>query len=164
MDAVLQILKNDARTSVEDIAKMTGLDPVAVAEKIERFEKEGVIRGYRTLLNTDRLEGEEEGEGRVTAVIEVRVQPEREGGFDRIARRIARFPEVTTMHLMSGKYDLLLFVEGESLRKVATFVSRRLSTLDGVLSTGTHFMLKTYKEDGVLMEAEGGDERLQVSP
>ena len=100
----------------------------------------------------------------MTAVIEVKVQPEREGGFDRIARRISGFPEVVNMHLMSGKYDLLLFVEGDNLRKVASFVSERLATLDGVLSTGTHFMLKTYKQDGVLMDGEKQDDRLQVSP
>ncbi|MBR0057527.1 MAG: Lrp/AsnC family transcriptional regulator, partial [Kiritimatiellae bacterium] len=121
----------------------------------------GVIRGYRAIVNDDRLGGSGE---RVTAIIEVRVQPEREGGFDRIARRIGGFPEVVNMYLMSGKYDLLLFVEGDSLRKVAGFVSRHLASLDGVLSTGTHFMLKTYKEDGVLMEEDATDERLQVSP
>jgi DNA-binding Lrp family transcriptional regulator len=92
------------------------------------------------------------------------VQPEREGGFDRIARRISGFPEVVNMYLMSGKYDLLLFVEGKNLREVASFVSERLSTLDGVLSTGTHFMLKTYKQDGVLMDGDKVDERLQISP
>ena len=159
MDELLDILKKSARTSVEDMAKMTRSTPEAVAAKIEEYEKSGVIRGYRTLVNEDHLPDE-----RVTAVIEVRVQPEREGGFNRIAQRISRFQEVVNMYLMSGKYDLLLFVEGQTLREVAMFVSERLSTLDGVLSTGTHFMLKTYKQDGVLMEAEKVDERLQVSP
>lgn len=159
MDEILEILKKNARTSVEDIAKMTGRTPEAVAEAIEGYEKRGLIRGYRALVNEDRLPGE-----RVTAVIEVKVQPEREGGFDRVARRIARFPEVVNMYLMSGKYDLLLFVEGDTLRNVAGFVARRLAPLEGVLSTGTHFMLQTYKEDGVLMMDEAADERLQVSP
>ena len=159
MDELLNILKKNARTSVEDIAKMTRSTPEAVAARIEEYEKAGTIRGYRALVNEDLL-----SEDRVTAVIEVKVQPEREGGFDRIARRISGFPEVVNMHLMSGKYDLLLFVEGKNLREVATFVSERLATLDGVLSTGTHFMLKTYKEDGVLMDGEKVDDRLQVSP
>ncbi|NCA83037.1 MAG: Lrp/AsnC family transcriptional regulator [Opitutae bacterium] len=159
MDELLSILKKNARTSLEDIAKMTRSTPAAVAARLAEYEKAGTIRGYRTLINEDHLK-----EDRVTAVIEVKVQPEREGGFDRIARRISGFPEVVNMHLMSGKYDLLLFVEGENLRKVASFVSERLATLDGVLSTGTHFMLKTYKQDGVLMDGEKADDRLQVSP
>ena len=161
MDPVLEILRHDARTTVEDIARMTALSPEDVADRIAGYEKQGVIRGYRALVNDDRLTGAAE---RVTAVIEVKVQPERDGGFDRIARRIGGFPEVVNMYLMSGKYDLLLFVEGDSLRKVAGFVSRHLATLDGVLSTGTHFMLKTYKEDGVLMEEADTDQRLAVSP
>ena len=159
MDELLNILKKNARTSLEDIAKMTRSTPGAVAARIEEYEKSGTIRGYRALINEDHLK-----EDRVTAVIEVKVQPEREGGFDRIARRISGFPEVVNMHLMSGKYDLLLFVEGDNLRKVASFVSERLATLDGVLSTGTHFMLKTYKQDGVLMDGERVDDRLQISP
>ena len=159
MDELLNILKKNARTSLEDIAKMTRSTPAAVAARLAEYEKSGTIRGYRALINEDHLK-----EDRVTAVIEVKVQPEREGGFDRIARRISGFPEVVNMHLMSGKYDLLLFVEGDNLRKVASFVSERLATLDGVLSTGTHFMLKTYKQDGVLMDGEKADDRLQVSP
>lgn len=159
MDELLTILQENARTSLEDIARMLRSTPEAVAARIAEYEKNGTIRGYRALLNEDLLQ-----QDNVTAVIEVRVQPEREGGFDRIARRISGFPEVVNMYLMSGKYDLLLFVEGKNLREVATFVSERLSTLDGVLSTGTHFMLKTYKQDGVLMDGDKVDERLQISP
>ena len=159
MDELLNIMKKNARTSLEDIAKMTRSTPAAVAARLAEYEKAGTIRGYRALLNEDHLK-----EDRVTAVIEVKVQPEREGGFDRIARRISGFPEVVNMHLMSGKFDLLLFVTGRNLREVASFVSERLATLDGVLSTGTHFMLKTYKQDGVLMDGERTDDRLQVSP
>ena len=159
MDELLNILKKNARTSIEDIAKMTRSTPAAVAAQIEGYERNGTIRGYRTLVNEDNLK-----EDNVTAVIEVKVQPEREGGFDRIARRISGFPEVVNMYLMSGKYDLLLFVEGKNLREVASFVSERLATLDGVLSTGTHFMLKSYKQEGVLMDGEKIDDRLQVSP
>jgi DNA-binding Lrp family transcriptional regulator len=159
MDELLDILKKNARTSDEDIAKMIRSTPAEVAARIAELEKAGTIRGYRALVNEDHLPGE-----RVTAVIEVKVQPEREGGFDRIARRIGGFHEVVNMYLMSGKYDLLLFVEGATLREVASFVSERLATLDGVLSTGTHFMLKTYKQDGVLMDVEKPDDRMQVSP
>ncbi|HOD99733.1 MAG TPA: Lrp/AsnC family transcriptional regulator [Kiritimatiellia bacterium] len=159
MDELLTILQENARTSLEDIARMLRSTPEAVAARIAEYEKNGTIRGYRALVNEDLLQ-----QDNVTAVIEVRVQPEREGGFDRIARRISGFPEVVNMYLMSGKYDLLLFVEGKNLREVASFVSERLSTLDGVLSTGTHFMLKTYKQDGVLMDGDKVDERLQISP
>jgi DNA-binding Lrp family transcriptional regulator len=110
-------------------------------------------------LNEDEL-----GLDNVTAVIEVKVTPQREGGFDTIAQRISRFPEVNSAYLMSGTYDLLLFVRGRTLREVASFVSERLSPLEGVLSTSTHFMLKTYKRLGVLMQQEASDERLSVSP
>ena len=159
MDELLNILKTNARTSVEDIAKMIRTTPADAAARIAAYEKAGTIRGYRALVNDDHLPDDT-----VTAVIEVKVQPEREGGFDRIARRISGFPEVVNVHLMSGKFDLLLFVTGRNLREVASFVSERLATLDGVLSTGTHFMLKTYKQDGVLMDGERTDDRLQVSP
>ena len=159
MDELLNILKTNARTSIDDIAKMIRTTPADVAARIAAYEKAGTIRGYRALVNDDHLPDDT-----VTAVIEVKVQPEREGGFDRIARRISGFPEVVNMHLMSGKFDLLLFVTGRNLREVASFVSERLATLDGVLSTGTHFMLKTYKLDGVLMDVDKTDDRMRVCP
>ena len=159
MDELLNILKTNARTSDADIAKMIRTTPADVAARIAAYEKAGTIRGYRALVNEDHLK-----EDRVTAVIEVKVQPEKEGGFDRIAKRISAFDEVVNMYLMSGKYDLLLFVTGRNLREVAAFVSERLATLDGVLSTGTHFMLKTYKLDGVLMDVEKTDDRMRVCP
>lgn len=160
MDELLQILKQNARTSLEDLAKMTASTPEAVAAKIAEYEASGVIRGYQALVNEDTLPRD-----RVDAVIEVRVRPEREGGFDAVARRIAGFREVESVYLMSsGTYDLVLFVSGKTLQDVAGFVARRLSTLDGVLSTATHFMLKTYKLSGVIMEPPPADERLQVSP
>lgn len=160
MDPLLEILRNNARTSLEDIAKMTASTPEAVAQKIDAYEKSGVIRGYQALLNEETL-----SPTLVHAVIEVKVRPEREGGFDPVATRIARFDEVESAFLMSGgSYDLLLFVRGQSLQNVASFVSRRLATLNGVLSTATHFMLKTYKDSGVLMQPNHPDERLQVSP
>ena len=159
MDELLNILKTNARTSDADIAKMIRTTPAEVAARIAAYEKAGTIRGYRALVKEDHLK-----EDRVTAVIEVKVQPEKEGGFDRIAKRISAFDEVVNMYLMSGKYDLLLFVTGRNLREVAAFVSERLATLDGVLSTGTHFMLKTYKLDGVLMDVDKTDDRMRVCP
>jgi DNA-binding Lrp family transcriptional regulator len=159
MDELLKILQTNALESRENIARMLGVAPGDVAEKIADYEKRGVIRGYQAILNEDRLDLD-----KVTAVIEVKVTPQREGGFDTIAQRISRFPEVRSAYLMSGTYDLLLFVEGRTLREVATFVSERLSPLEGVLSTSTHFMLKTYKRFGVLMQQESSDERLSVTP
>jgi DNA-binding Lrp family transcriptional regulator len=159
MDELLRILQTNALESRENIARMLGVPADEVKRRIDDYEKGGVIRGYQAILNEDRLELE-----RVTAVIEVKVTPQREGGFDTIAQRISRFPEVQAAYLMSGAYDLLLFVEGRTLREVAAFVSERLSPLEGVLSTSTHFMLKTYKRLGVLMHQETPDERLSISP
>jgi DNA-binding Lrp family transcriptional regulator len=159
MDELLKILQANALEKREDIARMLGLPPAEVNTRIADYERLGVIRGYQAILNEDQLDLD-----KVTAVIEVKVTPQREGGFDTIAERISRFPEVRSAYLMSGTYDLLLFVEGRTLREVAGFVSERLSPLEGVLSTSTHFMLKTYKRFGVLMHEEKTDERLTVSP
>jgi DNA-binding Lrp family transcriptional regulator len=159
MDELLDILQTNALESRENIARMMGLSVAEVNERIADYEKRGVIRGYQAILNEDEL-----GSDKVTAVIEVKITPQREGGFDIIAQRLSRFAEVRSAYLMSGSYDLLLFVEGRTLREVAGFVSERLASLEGVLSTSTHFMLKTYKRLGVLMHQETADERLSVSP
>jgi len=159
MDRLIALLKNNARISLEDAAKQLDLTPETVAATIDDLEKRGVLRAYQAIVNEDKLEADQ-----VTAVIEVKVTPEREGGFDHIATRICRYPEVSSMYLMSGQYDLMLFVEGPDLRTVATFVSARLSSIPGVTGTATHFRLKTYKHHGVLMESEHDNERLQVSP
>lgn len=159
MDELLKILAENALESRENIARMLALPLDEVNRRIADYEQRGVIRGYQAILNEEQLD-----QDKVTAVIEVKVTPQREGGFDTIARRISRFPEVRSAYLMSGTYDLLLFVEGRTLREVAGFVSERLSPLEGVLSTSTHFMLKTYKRFGVLMQQENSDERLTVSP
>ncbi len=159
MDELLKILQTNALEARESIARMLNVPVDEVNRRITEYEKQGVIRGYQALLNEDLLDLD-----RVTAVIEVKVTPQREGGFDTIAQRISRFPEVTSAYLMSGTYDLLLFVQGKNLREVAAFVSERLSPLEGVLSTSTHFMLKTYKRLGVMMQQEPSDERLTVSP
>jgi DNA-binding Lrp family transcriptional regulator len=159
MDELLKILQANAVESRENIARMLGVSMDEVNRRIAEYEQAGVIRGYQAILNDDSLDLD-----KVTAVIEVKVTPQREGGFDTIAKRISRFPEVQSAYLMSGTYDLLLFVEGRTLREVAAFVSERLSPLEGVLSTSTHFMLKSYKRLGVLMQQESTDERLTVSP
>lgn len=159
MDHLLALLKENARISLEDAARQLDSTPEEVAAAMDAYEKEGVIRAYQAVLDEEKVE-----QDAVTAVIEVQVQPEREGGFDHIATRLAGYPEVSTMYLMSGQYDLLLFVEGTDLRTVAHFVSEKLSSLPGVTGTATHFKLKTYKHLGVLMEPPHETERLQVSP
>ena len=159
MDELLKILQANATESRENIAKMLNLPVAEVSKRIADYEKRGIIRGYQAILNEDLLNLDT-----VTAVIEVKVSPQREGGFNTVAERISRFPEVRSAYLMSGTYDVLLFVEGRNLREVAAFVSERLSPLEGVLSTSTHFMLKTYKRLGVLMESGHAEERLSVAP
>lgn len=159
MDEILKLLQSNALESHENIARQLNLPVATVAQRIADYEKAGVIRGYQAILNEDKLDLDT-----VTAVIEVKVTPQREGGFNHIAERISKFPEVRSAYLMSGAYDLLLFVEGRNLREVAAFVSEKLSPLEGVLSTSTHFMLKTYKRLGVLMHQDSSDERLSVSP
>ena len=159
MDQLLKLLRENAALTPAQLSKMLNLPEAEVAVKIKAYEKDNVILGYRTVLNEERL-----GVDLVRAVIEVKITPERGGGFDRLAERIAKYPEVNSCHLMSGGYDLLVVVEGNSLREVATFVSEKLATIQGVISTATHFMLKPYKEQGVLMTHERNEERLAVAP
>ena len=131
----------------------------AVAAQIKSYEADNVILGYRAIIDEERV-----GIELVRAVIEVRITPERGGGFDRLAERIAKYAEVNSCYLMSGGYDLLVVVEGKNLRDVATFVSEKLATVSGVISTSTHFMLKPYKIQGVLMKIDQNEERLSISP
>jgi DNA-binding Lrp family transcriptional regulator len=159
MDRLLELLKANARTPVESLAQQLGEAPAAVETRIRDYEKRGVIRGYQALINTDLLEDDS-----VRAVIELRIRPAQDGGFDRLAHRVGRFDQVESMFLVSGGFDLLLFVKGRNLQEVAQFVSSKLASMDGVLSTSTHFMLKTYKDQGVLLERINHDERLQVAP
>ena len=159
MDELLKILATNALEKRDDIARMLNVPAAEVDDRIAAYEKQGVIRGYQAVLNEDQLDLD-----KVTAVIEVKVTPQREGGFNTVADRISRYPEVRSAYLMSGGYDLLLFVEGKNLREVASFVSEKLAPLDGVISTSTHFMLKTYKRLGVQMHQETSDERLSVAP
>ena len=159
MDDLLKLLKDNARLSPDEIAKLLDRPEKEIREQIAHYEKSGVIRGYQAIVNDDHLDLD-----RVEAVIEIKIQPEREGGFNRVSDRIGKFEEVRSLFLVSGAYDLLAIVHGRDLKSVAGFVSEKLATIDGVLSTATHFMLKTYKVNGVLMEKEAQDERLKVSP
>lgn len=159
MDALLQILKEKGRATPTELARLTGKGEKEVEAALKKYEAERVILGYRAVLDPDKT-----GHGGVRAVIEVRITPERDGGFDRIAARVARYPEVVSCQLMSGGYDLLITVEGPDLKQVATFVAEKLSTIQGVISTATHFQLKTYKEAGVLFLEDERAERLAVSP
>lgn len=155
---LLQILKEDCRTPLEKLATMTGASLEAVAESIAAMEKSGVILRYSPVINWDRTDRE-----RVEAMIEVRVTPQRDQGFDAIAERIYRFDEVKTVYLMSGAYDLLLLVEAHTLKELAFFVSTKLSTLETVTGTATHFVLKRYKSDGVVFDGGKKDKRLVVT-
>ncbi|MDA0577361.1 MAG: Lrp/AsnC family transcriptional regulator [Verrucomicrobia bacterium] len=159
MDELLRLLKENALESPRNLAKMLNQSEDAVKARIADYERTGVIRGYQAVVNEDKLDID-----RVSAVIEVKITPEREGGYDELANRIGRFPEVDSIYLMSGGFDLLIFVKGRNLKEVAFFVSDKLATIEGVVSTVTHFMLKTYKDSGVLMEAEKERERLGVTP
>jgi DNA-binding Lrp family transcriptional regulator len=159
MDPLLQILKERGRLPMAELAKLTGKSELEVEKAMRRFESDRVILGYQAILDSDKT-----GHGGVRAVIEVKITPERDGGFDRIAARVARYPEVVSCQLMSGGYDLLIVVEGSDLKRVAGFVAEKLSTIQGVISTATHFQLKTYKEAGVLFLQDDKAERLSISP
>ena len=159
MDDLLKLLRDDASLTPAQIAGRLGREEGEVESQIKSLESEGVILGYRTVLNEDKLKVD-----LVRAVIEVKITPEREGGFDRLAARIAKFDEVRSCYLMSGGYDLMVVVEGRDLKAVSSFVSEKLATIQGVISTVTHFMLKPYKEQGVLMAGEYSVEKLSVAP
>jgi DNA-binding Lrp family transcriptional regulator len=159
MDPILKLLQENAALKTAQLAKMLNLPETEIAAKIKAYEEGQVILGYRAILNEDKI-----GDNIVRAVIEVKITPERGGGFDRLAERIAKYAEVRSCYLMSGGYDLLVVVEGSNLREVATFVSEKLATIQGVISTATHFLLKVYKEQGLLIHAESNEERLAVSP
>lgn len=159
METLLRLLQQDANTSREELARLLNLSVEETNARIAALEKEGVIRGYQAIVDRERLD-----KNTVTAFIEVRITPERGGGFDRIAHRIAKFDQVVSCYLISGGYDLIVVVEGGSLREVASFVSEKLSTIESVISTATHFRLKTYKENGALLTSDLPEDRLPVSP
>lgn len=156
---LLDILREDCRLPLEKLAVMTGATTTEVAETIDRLEKERVILRYSPTINWELTDRE-----RVEAMIEVRVLPQRDMGFDAIAKRIYRFDEVKSVYLMSGSYDLLVLVEARTLKELALFVSEKLSTLEAVTGTATSFVLKRYKEEGVIFEGDKSDNRLVISP
>lgn len=159
MDPLLKLLASDASLSAPQLAAMLHLTESEVRAQIKQAEQDRLVLGYRAVLNEEKL-----GRDLVRAMIEVKITPERGGGFDKLAERISKYSEVRSCHLMSGGYDLLVEVEGTNLREVATFVSEKLSTIQGVLSTATHFVLRAYKEQGVLMAEGAEDQRLAVTP
>jgi len=156
---VLDLLKEDARRDPNLLATLLGTTPEEIAEAIAELEEDNVIVKYATVVNSSKLDDE-----KVTALIEVQITPERGRGFETIAERIYLFPQVMSVYLMSGAYDLLVEVEGRNLKEVASFVSDKLSTLESVLSTKTHFILKKYKQDGIIFEDPEEDRRLLISP
>lgn len=161
MKRLLELLRENARMSTREIAKRLGKTPREVSAAIRRLEREGTICGYHAVVNPDR----EPGPARVLGIIEVKVTPQRGVGFDAVALRISRHREVRTCYLISGDADLVLLVEGRSLKEIADFVAHRLSGIEGITATSTHFLLRKYKEHGVLLHSDGdGAERLPVTP
>ena len=156
---ILEILCEDARVTPREIAVMTGSEESAVLTAMEGLRRAGVLVGYQALINWERTEREF-----VQAVIEVNVVPQREKGFDAIAQRIMQYDEVKSLNLMSGAYDLMVLCEARTLRELAQFVHSRLSVIEGVTGTSTHFMLKTYKYGGTVFEGPAGDRRQAVMP
>lgn len=162
MNPVLKLLLEGGSLTTAQISQVAGLSVAEVEQHLEQLKKDNIFLGWRPVLDLSR---EAAAAAAVRAVIEVRVTPERGGGFSRLAARLAKFDEVESCYLMSGAYDLLVFVNGSSLQKVAGFVSEKLATLDGVLSTSTHFILRAYKEGGFLVEQnETEGQRLTVTP
>ncbi|MBO4902970.1 MAG: Lrp/AsnC family transcriptional regulator [Lachnospiraceae bacterium] len=153
-EKILTFIEKNSRVELKELAVLLGMSEADVAGELEAMEEEGIICGYHTLIDWDKVTTE-----RINAVIEVRVTPQRGRGFDSIAERIYKYPEVESVYLMSGGYDLLVMLEGKTLREVSSFVSEKLSTLESVLSTTTHFILKKYKDHGTILHQEYKDER-----
>ena len=158
-DELLSIIEKNSKIGLKDLAVLLDSTEEAVLNEIEALEKEGVICGYHTLIDWEKTSIE-----KVTALIEVRVTPQRGQGFDKIAERIYNYPEVRAVYLISGGYDLLVILEEKSLREISNFVSDKLSTLDTVLSTATHFILKKYKDHGTILATKRIDEREIITP
>lgn len=154
MNEILEILEKNSHFTVEQIAVMIGKTVEETKEAIAKFEAEGVILGYNTLINWEKV-----GKENVTALIEVKVTPQRGEGFDKVAERIYKFPEVTACYLMSGGFDLTVIIEGKTMKEVALFVAEKLAPQESVLSTATHFVLKKYKDKGTTFEVKARDDR-----
>ena len=158
-EAILAVLEKNSRIDLADLAALLGVTEAEVANEISEMEKERVICGYHTLINWDKTNNE-----KVTALIEVKVTPQRGLGFDSIAERIYYYSEVHALYLMSGGFDFTVIIEGKTMKQVATFVSSKLAPLEAVLSTSTHFVLKKYKDHGTVLDAPVSDERMLVTP
>lgn len=157
-DPIVELLQENARLTAEEISTRLKLDVGVIEKRIAALENNGVILGYHAVTDSEKV-----NDTRVTALIEIKLHPERKGGFDRLALRIANFDQVQSCYLMSGSYDIAVMVEGENLREVARFVSEKLSTIEGVLATSTHFQLKIYKQSGFLAKTSVPDERPKIS-
>lgn len=160
MDEILEILEKDARISPEEISKMTGKSAQAIKKAIKQYEKQGIILKYKTVINKELVKNDDEA---VRALIEVNIVPQKDVGFDKIAERIYSFPEVASCYLISGTYDLLVIVEGKNIHTVSNFVAEKLSSLENVRGTVTHFLLKKYKEDGQILKHIEKSKRLNIS-
>jgi len=159
MDDILEILENNARISTEDLQKISGKSKKEIEREIKTYEKKGIIVKYKAVINRQKIKAQQT----VIALIEVKVTPQKDVGFDLMAERIYRFPEVKSCYLLSGTYDLLLIVEGKDIHTVASFVSEKLAPLNSVRGTTSHFMLKKYKEDGVVLIKDGKIKRLPIT-
>lgn len=158
-EQILAIIEKNSRIDLKELAVILGVEEITVANELKALEEEGIICGYHTMIDWEKTSIE-----KVTALIEVRITPQRGQGFDNIAERIYKYPEVNSVYLISGGYDLLVTLEGKSLKAVSGFVSDKLSTLEGVLSTTTHFILKKYKDHGTILTKQYEDTREKVTP
>ena len=158
-EQILTFLEKNSKIDLGELAILLGSSEAVIANEVQKMEQEHIICGYHTLIDWDKA-----GIEKVTALIEVRVTPQRGMGFDKVAERIYNYPEVQSVYLISGAYDLLVILEGKTLKEVASFVSDKLSTLDTVISTATHFILKKYKDDGIILAKKSKDERMLVTP
>ena len=158
-EQILLTLETNSRIDLKELAVLLGTDEATVANEVADMEKEHIICGYHTLIDWDRAGAEE-----VNALIEVRVTPQRDQGFDRVAERICNYPEVSAVYLISGGYDLLVTIEGKTLQEISRFVSRKLSPIEEVISTATYFILKKYKDHGTILEKKTKGERMLITP
>ncbi|MCR5302699.1 MAG: Lrp/AsnC family transcriptional regulator [Lachnospiraceae bacterium] len=158
-EEILSFIEKNSRVDLKEIAVCLGMTEIDVANELAAMESEGIICGYHTLIDWDKVTDE-----RIHALIEVRVTPQRGKGFDEIAERIYKYPEVQSTYLISGGYDLLVFMEGKTLKEISSFVSQKLSTLESVISTTTHFVLRKYKEQGTVLGRKNEDERMIMTP
>lgn len=158
-EQILTFLEKNSKIDLKELAILLGSSEEVIANEVQQMEQEHIICGYHTLIDWDKTSVD-----KTTALIEVRVTPQRGQGFDNIAERIYNYPEVQSVYLISGAYDLLVILEGKTLKEVASFVTDKLSTLDTVISTATHFILKKYKDDGIILAKKMKDERMLVTP